>query len=584
MDDAVRDALVELCRTHGTEMLDDPAKLEAFLRDTCPGSKREIHCLVGAVRDGAVSDLRGRDLPPEAAETLLAARLRDDLSMQEEAADWTAQALVAALATEPPPSEDKSASSELPDQEAAAGQAEAEVSSPEVAVTESSPSESAPVDPSPESALLESEADSSQVDGLHDQAAPTGEAAGGPPEAAGQNDLGGDLRPGVSAEVDMGARGTQSVSSTAVVGKSGPSDRRRLWIPLALAAAVITVVIAVIIASRPPDDVATSPAAPPSVVAVVTTPTPEVTYGPPETVYVTPSGSTSLEQACTEVATGGTVRLSAGTYRLSSLSIGNVRLVGEGAKRTKVVFARSASPGLAVETGRTFVNGIGFRLAGKPGKNSGDVAAVTGSARAVFVRCRFQSGGYGPHVYDTARLSLRSCIISTNKYSGIGALNRSRLTVVDTESVKSQDGSGLVASDKARVEVRRGEFSDNKGEGISIYDHVRAEITGAVVSNNWYSGIVFFNSATGKTSGCRITKGSWGPDNYGCFRAAQSARVDCLDCVLSNTSGWGIYYGEKARGSVSGNNCVQTRWGIGVEDSAHASLGSNNSAIGNPQE
>ena len=77
MDDAVRDALVDSCRAHGTEMLDDPAKLEAFLRDTCPGSKREIHCLVGAVRDGAVVGLRAAaaDMPLDAAAERAATRL-----------------------------------------------------------------------------------------------------------------------------------------------------------------------------------------------------------------------------------------------------------------------------------------------------------------------------------------------------------------------------------------------------------------------------------------------------------------------------------------------------------------------------
>ena len=111
MDDAVRGALVELCRTHGTAMLDDPAKLEAFLRDTCPGSRREIHCLVSAVREGAVGDLRAVDPwtprtggpPTTACIQRLAERLHADLGFDREAAAWTARSLASALAPDAAP-------------------------------------------------------------------------------------------------------------------------------------------------------------------------------------------------------------------------------------------------------------------------------------------------------------------------------------------------------------------------------------------------------------------------------------------------------------------------------------------------
>jgi len=99
LDDAVARSLAGLCLEHGDALLDDPARLEAFLRDVCPGSRAEIHCLVLAVREGAVADLREGmpDLPAEAAAERLAAGLRSDLRYDDEAASWTAGALVAAL-------------------------------------------------------------------------------------------------------------------------------------------------------------------------------------------------------------------------------------------------------------------------------------------------------------------------------------------------------------------------------------------------------------------------------------------------------------------------------------------------------
>jgi len=100
MDDAVRAALVRLCGEHGTGLLDDPAKLEAYLRDTCPGRSRETYCLLNAVQTGALLDLRqavSQALPGDVGPQRAAARLHADLGFDPEAADWTAKSLWEAL-------------------------------------------------------------------------------------------------------------------------------------------------------------------------------------------------------------------------------------------------------------------------------------------------------------------------------------------------------------------------------------------------------------------------------------------------------------------------------------------------------
>lgn len=99
MDDAVRDRLTGLVQEHGVELLQDPARLEAFLRDLCPGSKAEIYCLVAGIREGAVNELRGADpgRSPEAARDHVIQRLSRDLRFDEEAATWTVDTVIAAL-------------------------------------------------------------------------------------------------------------------------------------------------------------------------------------------------------------------------------------------------------------------------------------------------------------------------------------------------------------------------------------------------------------------------------------------------------------------------------------------------------
>ena len=99
MDDAVRDRLTGLVQEHGVELLQDPARLEAFLRDLCSGSKAEIYCLVAGIREGAVNELRGADpgRSPEAARDQVIQRLSRDLRFDEEAATWTVDTVIAAL-------------------------------------------------------------------------------------------------------------------------------------------------------------------------------------------------------------------------------------------------------------------------------------------------------------------------------------------------------------------------------------------------------------------------------------------------------------------------------------------------------
>ena len=99
MDDAVRDRLSDLVRAHGVDLLQDPTRLEAFLRDVCPGSRAEIYCVVTSVREGTVNELKdgGGGFSAEAARDRAAQRLSRDLRFDGEAARWTVDTLVAAL-------------------------------------------------------------------------------------------------------------------------------------------------------------------------------------------------------------------------------------------------------------------------------------------------------------------------------------------------------------------------------------------------------------------------------------------------------------------------------------------------------
>jgi hypothetical protein len=513
--------------------------------------------LVGAVRDGAVKDLRGRDLAPEAAETLLAARLRDDLSMQDEAADWTARSLVAALATEPPPAPQASEPEPRP--------AEPEPEHrPEVADPEP-PQNEAPVELA-----------------LPDYGVGAGDPVADEPSRLATPDagsIGGDLRPEEYVVFHAAVALEPEPLPTTATQSNTRAPRWGLWVGGGLAAAIaIAIVVGVIVTGgEAPTGVSQPPAVTtPSAVAVVSTPTPAATYGPPESVSIYPGGSLSLEDAYREVAGGGTIRLAAGTYRCSSLSIDNVTLVGQGAKRTRVIFPRSAQPGLDISgVGRTVVRAVGFRLAGKPGKNSWDVVSVTGSARAEFSRCRFANGDAGLGIYG-GHVAVSNCIISGSFDTGIWVSGKAQVSVIDTVSKGSHQGNGLWAMDSARVDIRGGEFSGNGYSGVVVGKRARVRVSGATVTGNKGNCIYFWGRSTGRIERCRLISG---PNDYVCVAVDDTASVNCLKNTCANDRTWGIYYYAKTKGRVSGNNCTRCRWGIGVEDGSRASIGPNNATV-----
>jgi len=99
MDDIVRRALLRCSAEHGVDLLRDPTRLEAYLRDMAPGRHAEIHCIASAVREGALTDLQAAadGLPVGAVIARLADRLHERLAMDREAALWAAQSLAQAL-------------------------------------------------------------------------------------------------------------------------------------------------------------------------------------------------------------------------------------------------------------------------------------------------------------------------------------------------------------------------------------------------------------------------------------------------------------------------------------------------------
>ncbi len=107
MLDAPRQALCQLLAEYGRALCTDPSRCEALLQHRCGQHKREIFVLISALREGVVEELAAcrRNTPPALLVPRLAQRLRDNLGLAEEFAEWAvaswAQALEALPDSEP---------------------------------------------------------------------------------------------------------------------------------------------------------------------------------------------------------------------------------------------------------------------------------------------------------------------------------------------------------------------------------------------------------------------------------------------------------------------------------------------------
>ena len=91
--------LKRLIKQYGQELVDDPRRTEALLRDLCGQHTREIFVIVNAQRLHVASELQSAPawLPYAAVQSRLTRQLQTKLALTEDAADWAVDAWAAAL-------------------------------------------------------------------------------------------------------------------------------------------------------------------------------------------------------------------------------------------------------------------------------------------------------------------------------------------------------------------------------------------------------------------------------------------------------------------------------------------------------
>jgi hypothetical protein len=100
MNNLPRQKLLEIVRRHGHEIITSPRRCEGLMRDNFPANRREISVLTAALGERIPAELlaSGKShLPLGALINRLAARLHDDVAMEESAARWTVHTWALAL-------------------------------------------------------------------------------------------------------------------------------------------------------------------------------------------------------------------------------------------------------------------------------------------------------------------------------------------------------------------------------------------------------------------------------------------------------------------------------------------------------
>ena len=99
MDAAPRQALCRLIAQYGHPLASDARRCEGLLRDFCGQHRREIHVLIGALKEGVARDLLASSVsvPRDVILARLTRRLHDNLGFAEEYARWAVETWALAL-------------------------------------------------------------------------------------------------------------------------------------------------------------------------------------------------------------------------------------------------------------------------------------------------------------------------------------------------------------------------------------------------------------------------------------------------------------------------------------------------------
>lgn len=286
-----------------------------------------------------------------------------------------------------------------------------------------------------------------------------------------------------------------------------------------------------------------------------------------------------LEEAAARVAEGSTLKVRAGTYRVSFELKKNLNIVAEG----KAVIEGAGDYCLLVHGGQSTFEGLVFT--GAHGKAQCAVLVAAG-AKARFIRCEFASStAAGLVVRDEGTsVSLQECTLSGSARTGLVSMKAAKALLTGCD-VHGNRAAGVVVTSQGSVVARHSRFHDNQGEGLYFREGGRGVVGDCEVFANKRAGVLVKTGGDPTIRNCIVRNGAGvgvrvEENGAGRFERCQvleneeagvlietKASPTFLECVIRDgkkegvvvrDSGAGLFKGCDVLGNTLSNFVIQT--------------------------
>ena len=295
-------------------------------------------------------------------------------------------------------------------------------------------------------------------------------------------------------------------------------------------------------------------------------------------VYADGSGDyPTIEAAVADIATGTTIYLGPGTFRLSqTLAVDfSFNLVGSGMEGSNATVVTCNDT--VVDVASVSFSAQDIKFVSTASSKPTDVMAA-GDATIDLLRCSFSGAsrwndhaGDGLYLYGTTSATVQDCVFTQNDLNGVEVDENAQVALEDNEC--SGNGSNGICFWAGSVGVARGNAcTANSYSGISVNDSAEATLENNICTENQNNGIRFGDNATGTIR------------NNDCSENITYDGIALYDyayALVENNTCWsnsqaGIYFADASSGIARNNECAGNKWGIYVNDTATPTIGSNN--------
>jgi parallel beta-helix repeat protein len=295
-----------------------------------------------------------------------------------------------------------------------------------------------------------------------------------------------------------------------------------------------------------------------------------------------PLEAATIQEAVNRVKAGGTITVSAGTYKEQVQVYKSLTIRGAGVDQTALQAPGPDWLTLNVATDGLTVVLEGFTVTG----GYGGMLIAAGPASAITLQdLKVKGDPTGRYtllrIWEEPTVTLDRVSVLESQYYGLDVSGQAKLTV-QKSTVSDSILGGVVISGSAVVTMRDTTIARNESYGVNVSNTAVAELTDCTVGANTKVGIRVYGSAQVTLTNSRVTgtkPDSAGEYGYGVYVYGEG-HVALLNCTLSDNVSRGIWLRESCEVTLSDTRVMRTQanpngeagFGLDVEDGSFATL------------